>query len=232
MCSNKTVGLLRRNSYVRRIAFVLGAIVCGCAVAPAPIQNTHHIVATPTNGELSVAVEKEAPVGDVVPVFISIANGTDFPRVIAPNQIFAIGDMGHRVAPIPPGEAARLAGGAGELQAALTSGVVSGAAGGAVGAGLGAAAGAVGGDAGLWSIVGGAIGAGQGIFSGVWAGQSKADEQANQQIQALALQPQDVNRNFTAAGYVFYPVGTYREIEILMVNRETGDTETVRQPWS
>ncbi len=223
MCSNR---------YANRIALALAAIVSGCAVAPAPIQNTHHVVTTPISGELSVAVEKGTPVGEVIPVFISIANGTDFPRAIAPNQIFAIGDMGHRIAPIPPGEAARLGGGAGELRAALTSGVVSGAAGGAVGAGLGAAAGAVGGDAGLWSIIGGAIGAGQGIFSGVSAGQAKADEQANQQIQALALQPQDLNRNFTAAGYVFYPVGTYREIEILMVNRETGDTETVRRPWS
>jgi hypothetical protein len=40
-----------------------------------------------------------------------------------------------------------------------------------------------------------------------------------------------VRRDFTQSGYVFFPKGSYREIEFLMVNQETGDTEIVRRPW-
>lgn len=233
MGQKTTINLSRSQTYhTMQIVLAFGAaMICGCAVAPAPIQNTSQAVATPLSGELSVSVGRASPVGGVIPVFVSIANGTDIPRAVVPNQIFAVDDTGQRAAPIPPGEAARLGGGAGELRAALVSGTVSGAAGGALGAGLGAAAGAVSGDAGPGAIIGAAIGAAYGIFGGVWAGQSKADEQANQQIQALALQPQDVNHNFTVGGYVFYPTGSYREIDILMVNRESGATEIVKRPW-
>ena len=84
-----------------------------------------------------------APIGDVQPVYVSVANGSDVPRSIAPSQIFALNDSGARVAPLPPGEAARQAGGSGELKAALTSGAVGGVAEGALGAGLGAAIGSV-----------------------------------------------------------------------------------------
>ena len=227
------MNLLRsRTHYAKRIALaVMASMLCGCAVAPAPVQYPLHVAATPLNGEITVGVDKAPPVGDVIPVYVSVANGTDIPRGVLPTQILAIDESGQRVTPIPPGEAARLSGGAGELKAALISGAVSGVAGGALGAGMGAAVGAVSGDVGPGAIIGAAVAAAQGIFSGVSSGQSKADEQANQQIQALALQPQDVNHNFTVSGYVFYPKGNYREIDILMVNRETGDTESVKRPW-
>jgi hypothetical protein len=202
-----------------------------CSVASPPIEQTSQVVATPVNGEVSVSVNKAPTVGQVVPVNVSVANGTDIPRALVPNQVFAINQAGERVAPLPAGEAARQAGGAKELKAAIGSAAVSGVAGGALGAGLGAAVGAVTGGVGTGSIIGGAIGAGSGIFRGVERGQDRADQQAAAQLNSLALQPQDVAHNFTASGYVFFPKGNYREVQILMINRETGDTEMVTRPW-
>jgi hypothetical protein len=46
-------------------------------------------------------------VGDVQPVYVSIANGTNVPRAVVPSQIFALDEQGQRIAPLPPGEAAR-----------------------------------------------------------------------------------------------------------------------------
>jgi hypothetical protein len=148
-----------------------------------------------------------------------------------PSQVFAINDAGERVAPLPPGEAARQAGNAGELKAALMSAGVSGALGGGVGAGLGAAAGSAFGTAGKGAIIGTAIGGAEGIFRGAERGQSRSDSQAREQINALALKPEEVRRDFTVSGYVFYPKGRYDHIEMLLVDRETGDTEIVKEPW-
>jgi hypothetical protein len=164
-------------------------------------------------------------------VNVSIANGTDITRSVIPSQIFAINDSGQRVAPLPPGEAARQAGGAGELKDALKSGAVSGVAGGALGAGLGAAVGAVTGGVGTGAIIGAATGAGWGMFSGAGRGQDRADSQAAAQLGSLALPQQDVERDFTVSGYVFFPKGDYQQIQVLMINRETGDTEVVTRPW-
>ena len=215
----------------RRI--VLPVLVClaGCAVASPPIKATPQVVATPQYGQLTTAMRAGKTIGDVEPVYVSVANGTDEPRAIVPSQIFAINDVGERVAPLSPGEAARQAGGAGELKAALSSAAVSGVAAGAVGAGLGAIAGAGLGEWGTGALVGTAVGAGSGMLSGASQGQSKADQQATEQLEGVALQEEDVRRNFTASGYVFFPKGTYRELEMVLVNHETGDTESIREPW-
>jgi hypothetical protein len=209
---------------------LLAIAVSACAVAKPPIEQTTQVVATPLQGQLTVAANKTATVGEVTPVNISVANGTDITRTVVPSQIFAINGSGQRVAPLPPGEAARQAGSAGELKAAITSGAVSGVAGGALGAGLGAAVGAVTGGIGPGAIIGAAIGAGSGIFSGAEKGQEKADQQA-QQLDALALHQEDVAHNFTVSGYVFFPKGDYQQIQVLMINRESGDTEVVTRPW-
>jgi hypothetical protein len=213
--------------------WVLFAALClmGCGVASPPIKNTPQVVATPLTGQLTTSIQAAPAVGDVVPVYVSVANGTDEPRTVVPSQVFAINDAGERVAPLPPKEAARQAGGAGELKAALASAAVSGVAGGAVGAGLGAVAGAGWGGAGPGALIGTAVGAGTGMFRGAEKGQSKADQQANEQIGGLSLKPEEVRRNFTVSGYVFFPKGNYREVEMVLVNRETGDTQSVREPW-
>lgn len=222
---------------MKRLGLLMAFAVAGCGIASAPIKNAPQIVATPQQGQLDVTTQPGAPIGDVQPVYISVANGSDVPRSIVPSQIFALNDSGARIAPLPPGEAARQAGGSGELKAALTSGVVGGVAEGALGAGLGAAIGSVVnefsgiGGAASGAIVGAAFGGGSGIVSGVQNGASKADQQANAQLGALALQGGEIRHDFTVSGYVFFPKGSYHEVEFLLVNQETGDTEVMREPW-
>ena len=182
----------------RAAAIVAAIAISGCAVAPAPIAHTPNVVATPQQGQVAVSVAAAPTVGEVTPVYVSIANGTDATRSVVPSQIFALNDAGERVAPLPPGEAARQAGSAKELEGAVKSAAVSGVGGAAVGAAAGAIAGAAG-NAGSWgfgspgagALIGSAFGGGWGIFSGAERGQSKADQQANQQIEAVSLKPEE-----------------------------------------
>ncbi|HEX4209710.1 MAG TPA: hypothetical protein VHY56_04910 [Candidatus Binataceae bacterium] len=211
------------------LAISLG--IAGCAVAPAPIKDQPQIVATPKDGEVAVTSSPGKVIGQVQPVYLSIANGTTTPRTVVPDQIFALNDEGSRVAPVPPSEAAREAGGAGELKAALLSGAASGAVVGAVGAGVGAIAGSLLGSGATGAGIGTAIGAGYGGLQGISEGPSRAREQANQQLEALALHHQDVRRDFTASGYVFFPKGEYKEVQLLLVDRESGDTDVINEPW-
>jgi uncharacterized protein YcfJ len=221
-----------RRMQVATLGLAAGSLaLAGCGIASAPIQNTTQVVATPQPGQLTVSVQSHPAVGDVVPVYVSIANGSDSPRAVVPSQVFAINAAGERVAPLPPAEAARQAGNAGELKAALTSAAVSGVGGGAVGAGLGAVAGSAFGAVGQGALVGTAIGAAHGMFRGAERGQAKADREANQQIESLSLRPADANRNFTVSGYVYYPKGNYQRLEMVLVDRESGDTEVVKEPW-
>ena len=222
-----------------RVGAIAAAIaISGCAVAPPPIAHTPNVVATPQPGRLAVSVAAAPIVGEVTPVYVSIANGTDAPRSVVPSQIFALNEAGERVAPLPAGEAARQAGSAKELQGAIQSAAVSGIGGAAVGAAAGAVVGAAGsgggwgfGSPGAGALIGSAVGGGMGIIRGAEKGQSRADQQANQQIEALSLKPEEVRKNFTVSGYVFFPKGQYNQVEMLLVDRETGDTEVVREPW-
>ena len=222
---------------MKRPGLLLALAMAGCGIASAPLKDTPQIVATPQPGQINVTTQPSQPIGDVQPLYVSVANGSNVPRSIVPSQIFALNDSGARVAPLPPGEAARQAGGSGELKAALTSGAVGGVAEGALGAGLGAAIGSVvNGFSGFsgpasGAIIGGALGGGAGVVHGVQRGADKADQQANQQLQALALQGGEVRHDFTQSGYVFFPKGSYHEVEFLLVNQETGDTEVMREPW-
>jgi hypothetical protein len=213
-------------SMLASIAVVIG----GCAIAPAPLKDTPRIVATPISGQLTVSTEPIKAIGDVLPVYVSVANGTDSPRAIVPSQIFALNDAGSRIAPLPPAEAARQAGGAGELRAALLSAGASGLIEGAFGAGLGAIAGSLIHSGGTGAAIGGAIGTGSGAIHGATTGPAKADAQASTQMNALALPAQDVRRDFTVSGYVFFPKGDYKRIQMLMVDGETGNTDVINQP--
>jgi hypothetical protein len=202
----------------------------GCSIAPAPLKDTPHIVATPENGQLTISSEPSRPIGDVLPIYVSIANGTDSPRAIVPNQIFALDDAGSRIAPLPPAEAARQAGGAGELRAGLLSAGASGLVEGAIGAGIGAVAGSFIHSGTTGAALGGAIGGGSGAVNGATSGPAKADSQASTQLTALALPAQDVRQDFTVSGYVFFPKGDYKRIQMLLVDDETGNTEVIDRP--
>jgi hypothetical protein len=74
----------------RKFASAVSALIfTGCIFASAPIKNMPQMVATPQAGELSVTSAPASPIGDVLPVYVSIANGTDTPRGNVPSQIFA-----------------------------------------------------------------------------------------------------------------------------------------------
>ena len=231
------------NKRIFALGLEIGAIaaaiaISGCGVAQAPIAHTPNVVATPEQGQLAVSVAAAPSVGDVTPVYVSIANGTDDTRAVVPSQVFAVSDTGGRTAPLPPGEAARQAGSAKELSGAMQSAAVSGVGGAALGAAAGAVAGAAGhagdfsfGSPSSGALIGTAFGGFWGAFTGASKGQDKADSQANQQIDAVSLKPEEVRRNYTVSGYVFFPKGQYSQVEMLLVNRETGDTQVVREPW-
>jgi hypothetical protein len=234
-----SMNVMRRMKNRSASALAIAIAISGCAVAPAPIAHTPNVVATPEQGRVAISVAAAPTVGEVTPVYVSVANGTDDTRAVVPSQVFALNDAGERVAPLPPGEAARQAGSAKELEGAVKSGAVSGVGGAALGAAAGAIAGTAGrsagwfgfGSPGAGALVGTAFGGAYGVFSGAEKGQSKADQQANQQIEALSLKPEEVRKDFTVSGYVFFPKGQYDQVEMLLVDRETGDTQIVREPW-
>jgi len=237
---NRTASGMNRSLAIglRAGGLAVAIAISGCAVAPPPIAHTPNVVATPQQGQLAVSIAAAPTVGQVTPVYVSIANGTDAPRAVVPSQVFALNDAGERVAPLPPGEAARQAGSAKELEGAIQSAAVSGVGGAAVGAAAGAVAGAAGraggwgfGTPGAGALIGSAFGGGMGIIRGAEKGQTRADQQARQQIEAVALKPEEVRKNFTVSGYVFFPKGQYNQVEMLLVDRETGDTQVVREPW-
>lgn len=205
----------------------------GCLVAPSPpIAKPPAVVATPIGGHVTAGVSAADSVAGVTPVYVSVANGTDVSRIVIPSQVFAITASGQRVAPMPPGEAARRAGNASQLRAVLVNATTSGVTAGALGAGTGAAIGSIAGNGvSEGALIGGALAAAGGMFHGISRTENQADRQANQQIRALALRRENVRRNFTASGYVFFPEGEYREIDLILVNQETGDTEEIRKPW-
>ena len=68
---------------------------------------------------MSVVAVANKPVGNVVPVYVSVANGSDAPLLESPAEIFAQGDDGNRVPVVPLPEAVAQAGGAAGLVSSL-----------------------------------------------------------------------------------------------------------------
>jgi hypothetical protein len=91
--------LLRPISKSMLVAAVSALVFAGCIFASAPIKDRPQTVVTPQTGQLSVTSASATPIGDVQPVYVSIANGTDAPRTVAPSQIFAMNEAGGRIAP-------------------------------------------------------------------------------------------------------------------------------------
>ena len=82
--------------------FAMAIAISGCAVAPPPIAHTPNVVATPEQGRVAISVAAAPTVGEVTPVYVSVANGTNDTRSVVPSQVFALNDAGERVAPLPP----------------------------------------------------------------------------------------------------------------------------------
>ncbi|MDO8433751.1 MAG: hypothetical protein Q7S58_15210 [Candidatus Binatus sp.] len=213
--------------------------VFGCATSARPIPITPRVALTPSKGAVTMQARPGKPIGEIVPVDIAIANGTDEPYMVEPSQVFAINQQGQKILPVPPGEAIQEAGDANALKAGLTgaakNAAVGAIAGAVLGAALGVAVGAMLGapatGAAYGAAMGGGIGLAQGGVAGGVQGQVAARQDAETQVNALSLQPREANPNFSINGYVFYPKGEYTSIQMNLMNEETHQSETHTTPW-
>jgi hypothetical protein len=223
------------TSIAALLAFALG----GCATAWNPIPITPRVALTPTKGDVTMTARPGEPIGRIVPVDVSIANGTDEPYLVQPDQVFAINQQGQRIMPVPANEAIQEAGNANALKAGLTGAAknlaIGAVAGAATGAAIGAAVGTIVLSPAQGALVGAAIGgsvgaAGGGVYGGV-QGQAAAHRDADTQISALSLQTREAHPNYSINGYVFFPKGEYTSIQMTVLNEETHQTDTRTSSW-
>jgi hypothetical protein len=234
-----TISCVYRAALASSIAALLAFGLGGCATTWNPIPITPRVALTPTKGDVTMQARPGAPIGGVVPVDVSIANGTDEPYLVEPDQIFAINEQGQRIMPVTAGEAIQEAGNANSLKAGLTGAAKNAAIGAVVGAATGAAIGAAVGTIVLspaqGALVGAAIGggvgaAGGGVYGGA-QGQAAAHHDAETQISALALETREAHPNYSVNGYVFFPKGEYTSIQMTLLNEETHQTDTRTSSW-
>jgi hypothetical protein len=238
----KTLPTIVLASHLRSIAvlvLVLGLGLTGCATSWRPIADVPRVALTPSRGEITMQTRPGKPIGDIVPVDVAVANGTDEPYRIESDQVFAINQQGQRVMPIPAGDAIAEAGRANALKAGLTgaakNALVAGLAGAAAGAAVGAVVGTIVASPAEGAILGAAMGgsvgaAGGGILGGL-QGETAARNDAATQISSLSLQTRDANPNYSVNGYVFFPKGTYTSVEMNLFNEETHESATRRSSW-
>jgi hypothetical protein len=221
----------------RSWAWTLAILIAGgCstrgAVATPSALPLPAVVATPLKGQATIIAVPTKPVGNIQPVYVSIANGTDEPLLQSQGEIFVKGRDGNRVPAVPLTEATAEAGGAAGLVSSIGTAAAYGIPAAATTAAAGAASGA-GFSGGSWSGVlqGSAIGAGVGLItgaaSGIWTAHTAAEQRAQEQIQTLTLKAGTVPPNGTASGYVFYPHGKYQQVEAILGNAETQSSITV-----
>ena len=195
---------------MRRVVLAL-TLVVGCAArAPAPPPPVPH--AEP--GRVSVVARAVAPAGPVQPIAVALTNGGPAPLGLEAQQIYALGEDDARVAPLPPADAARRAGG-NRLPGAVKGGVVGAATGGVLGALGGAVAGAIQGGFGAAVAAGSAAGAVVGAVVGVLGGSDRAAPDVADFVDR-ALPSTTLERGFSATGYIYYPAGRYRTLEIVI----------------
>ena len=234
-----TISCVYRAALSFSIAALLAFGLGGCATTWNPIPITPRVALTPTKGNVTMQALPGAPIGGVVPVDVSIANGTDEPYLVEPDQIFAINEQGQRIMPVTSSEAIQEAGSANSLKAGLTgaakNAVIGAVVGAATGAAIGAAVGTIVLSPAQGALVGAAIGgsvgaAGGGVYGGA-QGQAAAHNDAATQISALSLQTREAHPNYSVNGYVFFPKGEYTSIQMTILNEETHQTDTRTSSW-
>ena len=239
--SKKMVSISRvwRAVLASSLAVLLAFGLDGCATTWRPIPITPRVALTPTKGDVTTQARPGEPIGGIVPVDVSIANGTDEPYLVEPDQIFAINEQGQRIMPVSANEAIQEAGNANALKAGLTgaakNAAIGAVAGAATGAAIGAAVGTIVLSPAQGALVGAAIGgsvgaAGGGVYGGV-QGQAAAHHDAETQISALSLQTREAHPNYSINGYVFFPKGEYTSIQMTLLNEETHQSDTRTSSW-
>jgi len=234
-----TIRSVCRAALATSIAAMLAFALGGCATVWNPIPITPRVALTPTQGDVTMTARPGEPIGRIVPVDVSIANGTDEPYLVQPDQVFAINQQGQRIMPVSASEAIQEAGNANALKAGLTGAAknlaIGAVAGAATGAAIGAAVGTIVLSPAQGALVGAAIGgsvgaAGGGVYGGM-QGQAAAHRDADTQISALSLQTREAHPNYSINGYVFFPKGDYTSIQMTVLNEETHQTDTRTSSW-
>jgi len=203
---------------------VLVAALAGCAARQPPTVPVPSV----EDGRVSLAARAVAPTGTVQPVAIGVTNGRAEPLALDPRQLYALDDAGKRVAPVPPAEAARRAGGR-HLPGAVRGGAVGVVTGGVFGAIGGLIAGAIRGGIGAAVATGSAVGATLGAITGVVGGRARgAPDVAG--FTDRALPSTTLAPGLSATGYVYYPAGTYRTLELLIADEHGGAPLRTRAP--
>jgi hypothetical protein len=223
---------MRRPPNVFRSLALLCITLSGCSSngavntpSPLPIAK---VVASPVQGKTSIVAVPAKPVGNVQPVFVSIANGTASPMLESSGEIFALGADGNRVPALPPQEAATQAGGSAGLASSVETAsayAAPAAAGGAATAAIGSAV--SGGSMLSGSLIGSAVGLVMGAGTGLYQAHAAAEERAQQQIQDLSLKPTTIPPNGTESGYVFFPLGEYQKVQAVLGDTEASSAITV-----
>jgi hypothetical protein len=199
----------------RRI-LLAGLVVTGCAAArpPAPLP-----LPAAAPGTIEIAARALEPAGEVAVIEVAVTSEHEATLALDRKQVYARvggvagGPAPQRIAPLGSAEAARRAGSAG-LPSAARSSAYGAAEGGLRGAATGAVTGG-----GTGGMVGAAVGAIGGVFRGA---QDQPPDVAGFEDRALpttALRP-----GLSVTGLVYFPLGEYREIEVVLV----GEKEVVR----
>jgi hypothetical protein len=220
------------------VCAILCATMSGCAAggaasAPSPLP-LPKVVATPQQDRVTVVAVQTKPVGDILPVYVSIANGTSEPILESQGEIFVFGEDGNRVPAVPLEEATAQAGGAAGLVSSVETAAAYGIPAAANGATGGAAMLGTVLSGGSWesALTGTIIGSAMGLLSGTTDGlrqaHTAAEQRAKEQIRILTLRAVTVPPDGTASGYVFYPIGEYQNIEAVVGFTESRTSASVK----
>jgi hypothetical protein len=175
------------NVFCALVCVVLsGCSANGAVNTPSPLPIAK-VAATPIQGKTLIVAVPANPVGNVQPVYVSIANGTGGPMLESSGEIFALGADGNRVPPLPPQEAANQAGGSAGLASSVETAAAYAAPSAAGGAATAAVGSAISGGSVLsGSLIGSAVGLVMGAGAGLYQAHAAAEQRAQEQIQSLS----------------------------------------------
>lgn len=202
---------------------VFALLLQSCATMPPALRVTSRMVRSPRDGQLLVSASAAPPIGDVLPIWISATNDTSTAYQVSPEQVFAIDEKTNRNLPLPPEVVASRHRSVNEgLMEAFVATAVAAAIGGSVGTGLAAGAPA---------FFAAGMGAGMGAaFSGAWVAENSTDATVRKRIRAFALRHGILRQSFTQAGYVYFVSGSYRGIEVVLIDSLTLEARVVEVP--
>jgi uncharacterized protein YcfJ len=205
----------------RGMTLAIALFVAGCAPASTPSSRLLQKPRTGpevVKGEITVKSKAGEAINGILPVDVNIANGTDQRRPIRADTVYAINAQGQRVGPIDFDDAARAAGGTQQLEQAMkpaATGMLQGAAVGALIGAMAACRSGGGGDAAAAAVIAGAaVGAAIGLLGGASNAQEEQQAKTREELASVVLCDTNVQPGQSINGYVFFPAGDYKFIEI------------------